>query len=302
MRGFIDIHTHGIGRYDTRTDNPETILKIAQFHGKAGTAAIVPAIYSGSIQNMRKNMEAIRKAMKEQKRGSTEVKKTSDLQNLRASRLLSGAKILGIHLEGPFLNPVRCGAQDKGFFLKPSMSALKTLIDGYEDIIKIITIAPELKGAPQVIEACVSLGIKVNMGHSDATYNQALDGKKAGARGISHIYNAMRPFHHREPGLIGLGLLDEDIYIEVIADKIHINREVLRLIFRIKRLDRIILVSDSVKGVKDSMGRIYKKPGVLAGSSINLADAVKNVKQIGITEAVVLETAIDNPKRYLGIT
>jgi N-acetylglucosamine-6-phosphate deacetylase len=137
------------------------------------------------------------------------------------------------------------------------------------------------------------------MGHSDATYKKALDGKKAGARGITHIFNTMRPFHHREPGLIGLGLLDEDLYIEVIADRVHIDEVTLKVIFQVKRLDRIILVSDSVKGKKDRKGRIYAKPGVLAGSSITLADAVENIKKIGVTEAIALETAIDNPRRYL---
>jgi N-acetylglucosamine-6-phosphate deacetylase len=210
------------------------------------------------------------------------------------------SQILGIHLEGPFLNPVRCGAQDRRSLESPSVSGLKKLIDGYEDIIKIITIAPEIPGAIRVIEKCVSLGIKVNMGHSDATYKQALKGKKAGASGISHIFNAMRPFHHREPGLIGLGLLDEDIYIEVIADNVHIDEITMQMIFKTKRLDRIILVSDSVKGRSDKKGRIYTRQGVLAGSSITLSDAVRNVKKTGITEAIVLETAVDNPKRYLG--
>ncbi len=286
FKGFIDIHTHGIGRYDTRTKRPEDILNMAKLHAKAGTAAILPTIYSGTIQQMRTNMKAVRKAMEEQTKNSSLVPRPSSL-------------ILGVHLEGPFLNPIKCGAQDKDSFIKPTISNLKKLIDGYEDIVKIITIAPELPGAFKVIENCVSLGIKINMGHSDATYKQALDGKKAGARGISHIFNAMRPFHHRESGLIGLGLLDEDIYIEVIADNIHISKIILKLIFKIKRLDRIILISDSVKGTKNRKGLIYSKPGVLAGSSITLADVVKNIKNIGIPEGIAIETAVDNPKRYL---
>jgi len=286
LNGFIDLHTHGIGRYDTRTEKPEEILKMAKLHAKHGTTAIVPTIYSGSIDEMRRNMEAVRQAMEEQTKNSSLVTHHSSL-------------ILGVHLEGPFLNPIRCGAQDKSSFIKPSISSLKKLIDGYEDIIKIITIAPELPEALKVIEKCVVLGIRVNMGHSDAIYGQALDGKKAGAMGISHIFNAMRPFHPRDPGLIGLGLLDKDLYIEVIADNFHINKIVLKLIFKVKRLDRIILVSDSVKGAKDKNGRIYSSSGVLAGSSITLADAVKNIKAIGVPEALATEAVVDNPKRYL---
>ncbi len=344
IKGFIDIHTHGIGRYDTKTDNPEDILKIAQLHAKAGTAAILPTIHSGTIQQMRTNMKAVKKAMKIQKSnppippllkggkgglltkgGHGEINNSSLITTRLSSSTLNSlpkgspkfrhsSLILGVHLEGPFLNPIRCGAQDKDSFIKPSTSNLKKLIDGYEDIVKVITIAPELSGALKVIGECVSLGIKVNMGHSDATHTQALNGKKAGARGISHIFNAMRPFHHREPGLIGLGLLDEDIYIEIIADNIHINKIILKLIFQTKRLDRVILVSDSIKGAKDKKGPIYpvrrkapselsngvySKPGVLAGSLITIADAVKNIKDIGIPESIAIEAAVDNPKRYL---
>ncbi len=289
FKGFLDIHTHGIRQYDTKTSDPQDILKISELHAKAGTAAILPAIYSSSIVNMRKNMEAVRKAIKRQ---GSEIKKSSIVN--RQSSI-----ILGVHLEGPFLNPIRSGAQDKKTFLNPSVSNLKKLIAGYEDIIKVITIAPEIPGALKVIEKCVSSGIKINMGHSDATYEQAQNGKNAGATGVTHIFNAMRPFHHREPSLIGFGLLDEDIYIEVIADNIHVSHSALNIIFKTKRLDRIILVSDSVKGAKTRKGPIYSKPGVLAGSSITLSDAVRNIIDIGIPDAVAIATAVENPGRYL---
>ena len=298
IKGFIDIHTHGINRYDTKTTNPEHILKMAELHGRAGTAAILPTIYSAPIDEMRKNMEAVRRAMNSQGagsrgQGSGDKKLTTD--NCRQST------ILGVHLEGPFLNPVRCGALDKDSFIKPTISSLKNLIEGYEDIIKIITIAPEIPGALKIIERCNEHGIRENMGHSDSTYKQALDAKKAGATGITHLFNAMRPFHHREPGLIGLGLMDEDIYIEVIADKVHINETVLKLIFTTKRSDRVILISDSVKGAKNKKGHIYPKRGVLAGSLITLSDTAKNLKNLGIPETIVKKASIDNPRRYLNV-
>ncbi|MEF9437647.1 MAG: hypothetical protein L0922_02455 [Candidatus Mariimomonas ferrooxydans] len=318
-KGHIDIHTHGIGRYETRAESPEDILNMARLHARYGTSAILPTIFSDTIEQMRRNMDAVRKAMRVQGLGfgvwSIEEKNSKfKIQNLKSnSSLITPVKgrgpngtlrphsslILGIHLEGPFLNPARCGAQNKKSFIKPTGSSLKKLVSGYEDIIKIITVAPELPGALKVIEKCVSLGIKVNMGHSDATYREALKGKKAGASGISHIFNAMKPFHHREPGLIGFGLIDEDIYIEVIADNIHISKTVLPLIFKVKKLDRIILVSDSVKGAKGRKGPIYLKPGVIAGSAITLSGAVQNIIDIGIPKTIALETSIENPKRYL---
>ena len=295
--GIIDLHTHGIGEYDTLTKNPEDILKIASLHGRAGTSAILPTVYSGTIRQMRENMEAVREAMHFQ--GFKE-SRGQGVKCFDSSRITHHAsRILGVHLEGPFLNPAKCGALNKGSFIKPAISSLNKLIDGYEDLIKIITIAPELPGALSVIKKCASMGIRVNMGHSDATYKQALDGKKAGACGISHIFNAMRQFHHREPGLAGFGLLDEEIYIEVIADGIHLSPDVLRFIFKVKPHDRIILVSDSIKGANDKKDAIYTKNGVLAGSSISLADAVRNLKNLGIPEAEALKSAVKTPKKYL---
>lgn len=302
MSGFIDLHTHGVDKYDTRTTKPEHILKMAELQGKDGVSAILPTIFSRPIDTMRDNIEAVRKAMEIQK--PEEKTPNSKLRTPNSELDLSlvprpSSLILGVHLEGPFLDPIRCGALGKDFFIKPTISSLKKLIDGYEDIIKIITIAPELPGALKVIEKCVERGIRVNMGHSNATYNQGVDGKKAGATGITHIFNAMKPFHHREPGLAGFGLLDEDIYIEIIADGVHLHPKTIEIIFAIKRLDRIILVSDSVKGAKKGGRPIYNKKGILLGSGITIAESVKILRKIGIPEAEIMEAGVDNPMRYL---
>jgi len=296
--GFIDLHTHGIGRYDTKTTKPDHILKMAELHGNDGIAGILPTIYSGPIDTMRDNMEAVRKAMETQQSAVSSQNTNPPLPPFSKG---GHGGILGVHLEGPFLNPIRCGALDKDSFIKPTISSLKKLIDGYEDIIKIITIAPELPGALKVIEKCVEHRIRVNMGHSDATYKQGVDGKKAGATGITHIFNAMKPFHHREPGLAGFGLLDEDIYIEIIADGVHLHPKTLELIFSIKRLDRIILISDSVKGAKKGGCPIYNKKGILLGSGITIAESVKILRKIGIPEAEIMEAGIDSPMRYIGL-
>jgi N-acetylglucosamine-6-phosphate deacetylase len=286
IQGFVDLHTHGISTYDTRTDDHEEILSMARVHAKAGTVAILPTIYSGPVMEMRKSLKAIGKAM--------------ELQAKADSKRL-GAQILGTHLEGPFLSPIRCGAMDKGSFLKPTVSALKKLVSGYEDIVKIITLAPELPGALKVIEKMADMGIKVNMGHSDATFRQAAEAKKAGATGITHIFNAMRPFHHREPGIAGLGLIDQDLYIEVIADGIHLHPKILELIFNRKRLDKLIIVSDSVKGKRTAKGVIYEQ-GILAGSALTIDNVVKRLQRIGIPDAEIIEASTDNPLRYIGMT
>lgn len=297
--GYVDLHTHGIGKYDTRTTNPSDILKIASLHGKAGTGAVCLAIYPGPIDIMRKQMDVVRTAIEIQKQDS-------GFRRMTEKDAGTQAMILGVHVEGPFLNSKYSGALDKKALRKPSLALLKELVAGNEDIIKIITIAPELTGALKVIERCSGLGIRVNMGHSEATYVQALEGKKAGATGITHFFNAMRPFHHREPGLAGLGLLDEELYIEVIADGAHLHPGTLELIFNRKRLDRIMLITDSVKGVitrsrKYDVSAVFNEQGVLAGSGITLADSVPLLSEIGIPDAEIAEAASDNPARYIGL-
>ncbi len=286
MQGFVDLHTHGIGNYDTRTDDHEEILSMARVHATAGTVAILPTVYSGPISEMRKSLKAINTAMQ--------------LQGKSKSRRL-GARILGAHLEGPFLSPLRCGALDKTSFLRPAVSALKRLVSGYEDIVKVITLAPELPGTARIIEKIVEMGMRVNMGHSDATLRQAVEAKKAGVTGITHIFNAMRPFHHREPGIAGLGLTDHDLYIEVIADGVHLHPKVLELIFNRKRLDKLIIVSDSVKGQRTARGVIYSQ-GILAGSVLTIDAVVKRLQHIGIPDAEIIEASTDNPLRYIGMT
>ncbi len=291
IEGFVDLHTHGISRYDVRTDDHEEILSMARVHERAGTIAILPTIYSGGVTEMRRNMKAVRAAMEIQAKAAEG----------RAKGKRYGARILGVHLEGPFLNPVRCGALDKTTFVRPTVAALKKLIAGFEDIVKIITIAPEMPGALKVIEACAGMGIKVNMGHSDATFRQALEGKNAGATGITHIFNAMRPFHHREPGLAGLGLIDRELYIEVLADGVHLHPKVLELLFNRKRLDKIIIVSDSVKGQRTAKGVIYNE-GILAGSALTIESVIRRLQRIGIPDAEIIEASTDNPLRYIGMT
>lgn len=276
---LIDIHVHGAGKFDTLTKRQDDIAALAAIHGEHGTDALLPTVYPGTIDDMRQNMTAIRRAMSSS----------------------SGAKIIGIHVEGPFLHPDRAGALDRKSFLDPSVKDLGRLVDGFEDVIRIITIAPELPGALKVIEACRAKGFLVQMGHSDASYEQAEEGKRAGATGITHIFNAMRSFHHREPGLAGFGLMDDDIYVEVIADLVHLHPQTLKMVLDMKRTDRIILVSDSVKGPGWGKGAVRGPGGVLAGSGVTLLDCIKNLMTLGVHQEWALQFATENPQRYLGI-
>ena len=139
------------------------------------------------------------------------------------------------------------GALDPGSFIPPGERAFRDLTEGLEEVVRIVTIAPEMEGAIRLIRQMARSGIRVNMGHSNATYAEAEAGFRAGARGITHLFNAMRGFHHREPGIAGFGLLNKDVYVEIIGDLVHLHPETVELIVRLKDAGKVVLVSDSVR-------------------------------------------------------
>ncbi|MFA6055301.1 MAG: hypothetical protein WC769_08010 [Thermodesulfovibrionales bacterium] len=280
----IDIHTHGIGGYDTRSADVKHILRIAEIHGSCGVLEIVLTIYPDVIRVMRENMEMVKKAM--------------DIQD---AAITSGrAKILGVHLEGPFLNPAKCGSLNATTFIEPSEKPFRELIEGFENVVKIITVAPELEGATGLIKKISAQGIIVSMGHSDATYEEAEKGFHAGAKGITHLFNAMQGFHHRKPGIAGFGLLHKDIYIEIIADPHHLHQATLELILRTKRPQRIIIVSDTVRESKTSLeGAVTDSYGKLLGGGMTVLESAQRLIATGYNEEIIMGCITENPHRYL---
>jgi len=321
----IDIHTHGIGGVDTRTRNVDDILAIAEIQGFHGVTEIIPTLYSSPIPEIRAQMETVRLAMDRQKNvssgslsannpplppfphagGFAEAKEKGGKGGFEtggAGKNSPPAQIIGVHLEGPFLNPVKCGALDAPLFSEPSEYVLMELLEGFEDIVKIITVAPEINGAISLIKKVSGMGIVVSMGHSDATYAEAEDGFRAGARGITHIFNAMRGIHHREPGIAGFGLLNRDIYIEVIADPYHLHPKTLELVFTIKNRDRILLVSDTVKETEAGgcgMNSITDSVGTLMGGCMTIAGSSQRLMQLGYDPSDIIDCITKNPLRYL---
>jgi N-acetylglucosamine-6-phosphate deacetylase len=249
---ITDIHTHGIGGYDTRSSDVEHILKIADIQGSYGVDEIILTVYPSTIKVMRENISLIKQAMGLQQSGDTKLRPEFPVSKYGPAEGHGPARIAGVHLEGPFLNPAMCGSLNAMVLIEPAERNFDQLIDGFEDIIRIITIAPELEGASCVIKKASGLGILLSMGHSNASFAETEAGHKAGAKGITHLFNAMRPYHHREPGIAGYGLLNQDIYVEVIADPFHLHPLTLELIFRVKNPERIIIVSDSIRETMQS--------------------------------------------------
>jgi N-acetylglucosamine-6-phosphate deacetylase len=303
---IIDIHTHGIGGYDTRTTTEGDILRIAKIHGSCGISEIIPTIYPSSVKIMRENMIVVKKAIEKQKSiiRNQIPPLTPPLAKGGDGGVVLPSRIIGVHLEGPFLNPSRCGSLNAASFIDPIEYNFNKLIEGFEDIVKIITIAPEINGAAGLIKKMSDMGIIVSMGHSDATYAEAEAGFNAGAKGITHIFNAMRGFHHREPGLAGFGLLNQDIYIEVIADPHHLHTKTLELIFKAKNHDRIIIISDTVKETKKGRGKgrvkgITNIYGELSGGCMTITESSRRLIELGFNVDVIMECITKNPERYL---
>lgn len=314
VNGFVDVHIHGVGDFDTRSDSASDMLSIARIEGAEGVSEILLSLYPGPIPVMRRQLAAVKEAMEKQRLGFGGETSASNVPPFQ-SNARSSARILGAHLEGPFLNPARCGALDPGTFLTPSWDAYRKLAEGFTDIIKAVTLAPELHGAPELIEQIVNSGAIVTMGHSDATYTEAEAGFRAGARGVTHLFNAMRPFTHREPGMVGFALTNPDVYVEIIADPHHLHLETIRLVFRAKPRDRIMIVSDSVKGTGSGVLRkegrsgktadaklntaVCSETGSLRGGSMGIAKSSARLIEEGFYETAVMRAIIENPARFL---
>ena len=295
----IDIHTHGIAGYDTKGATSEDILRIAEIHGTYGVDAIVPTVYSASIDQMRTDIAAVKKAIELQAMGAEN--REQGTKKRYKSDSGKPARILGVHLEGPFLNPARAGALDKSSFLPASISSWEKLTEDFGNVIKIVTIAPELDGSKALIKKVTDTGIIVSMGHSDATYIEAEEGFTAGAKGITHIFNAMRGIHHREPGIAGFGLTNPHIFIEIIADPFHLHRKTIEIIIKIKDPEKIIIVSDSIKATKtDAMkGGFVDSTGKLMGGSMTITESAQCLIDLGFPKHIVEQCISINPEEYL---
>lgn len=267
--GFIDVHIHGAGGCDTMDGTVESLSTIAKTIVKHGTTSFTPTTMTVAAEAIRKSMSIIKKFKEE----GTE-----------------GANVLGAHLEGPFISPKAIGAQNPNYLLAPSIENYKEIVGEYSDAVVSITMAPEVDGAKELIKYLSDEGVTVSMGHTKATYAEAMEGIKCGACHSTHLYNAMTPLTHREPGVVG-ATFDSDITTETISDGIHISYPALRIAYKQKGTDKVLLVSDAMEAcgmpdgnyslggqdvvVKNGAARLLD--GTLAGSVLTLDKAIKNI-------------------------
>jgi N-acetylglucosamine-6-phosphate deacetylase len=302
--GFIDIHIHGAAGHDLMEGTPEAVAAVAAYLARHGTTAFLATTVTASLE---RTVHASR-SLAEIIRASHSTHGVSDK--------IAGAQPVGIHFEGPFINVTKRGAHPASEIQKPSTETLARLFDAAGGTAKVVSLAPELEGALAVVEFARSRGLRVGIGHSNATYEEAERAIAAGATHAIHFYNAMRPFTHRDSGIVGAVLTDDRVSAELICDGVHVEPAAIRLLVKVKGLDRLVLVTDSLSaaGMPDgdyplgdftvhvSKGVSRTVEGNLAGSTITLDAAARNLANYtGASYRECLACVTLNPARILGM-
>jgi N-acetylglucosamine-6-phosphate deacetylase len=298
--GFVDVHIHGAGGRDVMEGTRESLEIIAATVAAHGTTSLVATTVTASEKETQASVAGI----------AHFILNTSQY----AARELS-AEVLGIHFEGPFISPARRGVHPAKWILGPSTEVLARFLKEARGTALILTLAPELPGALDLIAAARKAGMVVSLGHTDATYEQAQAAIDAGASHAAHVYNAMRPFSHRGTGVIGAVLTSPKVSAELIADGVHVDEAAMRILVDLKTPERVILVSDGMSAtgmpdgkyqlgtfeVKVSGGVARNAEGKLAGSTLTLDRALRNMVALGVPLASALRMVTANPARQIGL-
>lgn len=290
--GLIDLHVHGGEGFNARDF---TIDRIAPFLNRmlsCGVTDFLMTISTGSAEIMRHGLELTRQAMLLQQSGQ-----------------LGGSRILGAHLEGPFLSKARPGAMQLDAIIPPSVAVYESMFADYGDVIRMVSLAPEVNGADELIAHLLSKGIAVQAGHTDAAFEEAQHAFSAGINSLCHTFNACRPIHHRNPGIVTAALLDPNVFCETICDLEHLHGGTLQLVYSMKGPHRMVLVSDSVAthGMPDGEyfmegyhivvhnGVSHTIDGALDGGGVYLDGSVRNIMSLGISKEHALLMATATP-------
>lgn len=279
--GFVDLLVHGGGGCGFADDNEESISTVSKYFLEHGSTTVLASLFAKPEKLLLADLERV----------ANYIEKNPD------------SNIRGIHMEGPYLNKELKGAMNESYLWKPSVESWKKMWEASKGKIKIMTIAPELPGAIEVMREAASVGVVLSIGHSMADYHDIEVAIDNGAAHVTHMFNAMRPFHHRNPGVVLGGLLRNELKIELIADTLHVHPAVMELLLKLKGASGIILVSDSIRAggmhegeyefadqkvfMKES--KAFLEDGTLAGSTLTLNNAVRNMVETAnakITEAV----------------
>jgi N-acetylglucosamine-6-phosphate deacetylase len=296
LPGFVDFHIHGAVGVDVMAATSDGLQEVSRYLASQGVTAWVPTFVPASDENYASAIDAISGTMQ--------------------SPDNAGARVLGVHYEGPFVNSAQCGALHVEYFKTYASPAdLDRLPVLAEEKVRMITLAPEVDGGVELVRELKRRGWVISIGHTRASLEVLDQAFKAGARHMTHFMNAMAPLYHRNPGPIAWGLANDDVTIDLIADGIHLDPFMLRLLLKIKSARAISLISDAIaaagKGDGDyniwgetisvKNGRTANASGSIAGSVISMLDAVRLMLSLGVSPLDVAQLASTNPARLLGV-
>lgn len=293
--GLIDLHIHGFAGSGPENGTPEDLKNMSLELAKQGVTAFCPTLYCGRPEDMARLLRTLAPAVGKE----------------------TGAKILGFHLEGPFISPAKPGVMKPQDIAPADLDVFKRLYEAAEGKIASVTLAPELPGIIPVIKFCLERGILPQAGHTNATYDEFLAAAARGVTHATHLFNAMRPFTHRAPGAAGAVLIHPNISCEIIADGVHVHRDAISFLKRVKPIENIVLVTDALKPTGQTEGPFIangeevifdggvwkrKADGVIAGSALTMARGIQNLVDFGYTLDEAAACASANPARLIKLT
>jgi N-acetylglucosamine-6-phosphate deacetylase len=293
--GFIDTHVHGGGGFDYATDDPQQAVQARAFHAAHGTTTSFASLVAASVDTLCQQVSIL-------------------------ADLVDDGYFAGIHLEGPFLSPAQRGAHDPTLLRSPDPASVEKLIFAGRGALSMITLAPELPGALAAIGQLTDAGVRVAIGHTDADRDTVTAALDAGATSATHLFNAMRGVHHREPGPVPPLLIDPRVGVELIADGIHLHPDVLRMVAAAAGPERTILITDSMiaagmadgdftlgglnVAVREGVARLITddgSPGSIAGSTLTMAGAFALMASLIGDLALVSAMASSNAARHFDL-
>lgn len=293
LPGFIDVHIHGAAGVDVMEATPAGLREVSNYLASQGVTAWVPTLVPGADENYASVAAVVSECLQDPE----------------------GARVLGLHYEGPFVNTAQCGALHTEYFKTYSRPEDIDCLVVPENAVRMITLAPEVAGGIELVRELKKRGWVISIGHTRASLDVLDQACDAGARHMTHFMNAMAPLHHRNPGPIAWGLSRDDVTFDVIADGIHLDPFMLRVLLKIKGVGGISLISDAIaaagKGdgnyeiwgetISVKNGRTANAAGSIAGSVISMLDAVRLLHTLGVSYVDLARMASTNPARLLGL-
>lgn len=312
--GLVDVHFHGAVGKDLCDADPNGLAAIAEYERANGITSICPATMTLSAESLRQICRSAA-LYSETNRAKLQEEPCPAAAGQTNGARPSGARLMGLHLEGPFIAPEKKGAQNPEYIIPPSIELLDELLEASCGLVKLITIAPEISPAMAFIPKAAERGIHVSVGHTACDYDTAAQAFALGADHLTHTCNAMPPLSHRAPGPIAAGYMADHVFAEVICDGIHVHPAMVKGLLRLFGEDRVVFISDSMRaagmpdgiydlgGLDVSVSGAYARlaDGTIAGSVSNLMQCVRQAVSMGIPLETAVTCATINPARSIGI-